>query len=65
MTTVGSQAMYDTLVNLQSGPRVQGQTFEMHALPGNKQTLVDDLSAFGTGFGGDPNIFAQLECLER
>ena len=57
----GSGAMYDTLVNLQSGPRVLGETFEMHALPGNKNTLVDDLSAFGSGFGGDPNIFAKLD----
>lgn len=57
---VGSGAMYDTLVNLQSGPRVQGETFELHALPGNKHPLVDDLSAFGTGFGGDPNIMARL-----
>jgi hypothetical protein len=56
----GSGAMYDTLVNLQSGPRVQGETLEMHALPGNKHSLFDDLSAFGTGFGGDPTIMAKL-----
>ena len=53
--------MYDTLVNLQSGPRVLGETFEMHALPGNKHTLVDSLSAIGNGFGGDPNNFAKLD----
>ncbi len=58
---VGSGAMYDTLVNLQTGPRVLGQTFEMHAQPGKKNTLVDDLSAFGSGFGGDPNNFAKLD----
>jgi hypothetical protein len=57
----GSGAMYNTLVNLQSGPRVEGESFEMHALPGNKHSLVDDLSAFGTGFGGDPNIMAKLD----
>jgi hypothetical protein len=56
----GSTAMYDTLVNLQSGPRVQGETFEMHALPGNTHSLADNISAFGTGFGGDPNIMARL-----
>jgi hypothetical protein len=33
----------------------------MHALKGNKHSLVDDLSAFGTGFGGDPNIMASLK----
>jgi len=58
---VGSGAMYDTLVNLQSGPRVQGETFELRALPGTKNTLVDNLRAFGTGFGGDPNSFTKLD----
>ena len=29
----GSGAMYDTLVNLQSGPRILGETFELRALP--------------------------------
>jgi hypothetical protein len=59
--TTGSGAMYDTLVNLQSGPRVLGETFEMHALPGKKSTLVDSLSAIGSGFGGDPNSFTKLD----
>ncbi|MGP8250427.1 MAG: hypothetical protein ACLQHF_00225 [Terracidiphilus sp.] len=57
----GSGAMYDTLVNLQSGPRVMGETFEMHALPGNKHPLVDTLTAVGSGFGGDPYNFAKLD----
>jgi len=56
----GSGAMYDTLVNLQSGPRVLGETFEMRALPGNKHTLVDSMMAIGSGFGGDPNSFTKL-----
>ena len=56
----GSNAMYSTLVNLQSGPRVLGETFEMRALPGNKNPLVDSLHAFGSGFGGDPNSFSKL-----
>src|SRR5580698_3932699 len=55
----GSQAMYSNLVNLQSGPRVQNETFELHALPGQKNTLVDRLSAVGSGFGGDPVNFAR------
>jgi hypothetical protein len=55
----GSNAMYSTLVNLQSGPRVLGETFELRALPGSKG-LVDNLSAMGNGFGGDPNTFAKL-----
>jgi hypothetical protein len=56
----GSQAMYDTLVNLQSGPRILGETFEMRALPGAKNTLFDSLSAAGSGFGGDPYSFARV-----
>jgi len=58
--TVGSGAMYDTLVNEQSGPRVQGETFELRALPGKKGGLVDELKAFASGFGGDSNDFAKL-----
>ena len=57
----GSPAMYDTLVNMQSGPRVQGESFALRALPGTKNTWVDDLSAFGSGFGGDPYSFAKLD----
>jgi hypothetical protein len=57
----GSGAMYDTLVNVHSGPRVLGQTYTMHAVPGSKHTLFDDLSAFSAGFGGDPNNFAKMD----
>ena len=56
----GSGAMYDNLVNLQSGPRMLGQTFEMRALPGNKHPLFDTMTGFSSGFGGDPNNFAKL-----
>ena len=59
--TVGSNAMYDTMVNLQSGPRVLGETFELHALPGTKGAPLDDLRAFASGFGGDPNNIAKLD----
>jgi hypothetical protein len=57
----GSGAMYDTLVNQQSGPRVLGESFEMHKLPGRQHSLVDDLRAVGSGFGGDANNFAKLD----
>jgi hypothetical protein len=53
--------MYNTLVNIQSGPRVLGETFELRALPGTQHTLVDSLRAFSNGFGGDPNNFAKLD----
>jgi hypothetical protein len=57
----GSKAMYDTLVNIQSGPRVLGETFELHPLPGNKNPMFDSLSAIGTGFGGDPDSYNKLD----
>jgi len=57
----GSGAMYDTMVNLESGPRVLGETFELHALPGTKHTLVDSLSAFSNGWGGDPDNYARID----
>lgn len=56
----GSGSMYDTMVNMASGPRVLGETFELHALPGTKHMLVDGLSAFSNGWGGDPNNFARM-----
>ena len=59
--TSGSQAMYDTLINIQGGPRVLGETFQLHALPSTQHTLVDSLSAFSTGFGGDPTNFAKMD----
>jgi len=57
----GSGSMFDTLVNLHSGPRVLGETFTMRAVPGSKHALFDTLSAFSGGFGGDPNNFAKLD----
>ncbi|MFP5207012.1 MAG: hypothetical protein ACLGSH_16795, partial [Acidobacteriota bacterium] len=57
----GSGPMYDTLVNMQSGPRVQGESFELRALPGVKGGILDDLHAFASGFGGDPENFAKMD----
>src|ERR1700728_4891198 len=57
----GSGAMYDTLVNQQSGPRILGETYELRALPNTKNTLVDHLKAFTSGLGGDPNDVAKLD----
>ena len=33
----------------------------MHALPGTKHSLFDSLTAFSSGFGGDPNNFAKMD----
>lgn len=56
----GSGAMYNTMVNMKSGPRILGETFSMRALPDNKHPLFDDLTAVSNGWGGDPNNFATL-----
>jgi hypothetical protein len=57
----GSRAMYDSMINLQTGPRLLGQTFEMHALPENKHPFFDDLQAFSNGYGGDPNNLTRMD----
>jgi hypothetical protein len=56
----GSGAMYDTLVNLRSGPRVLNSTFEAHAVPGVKHTAFDTLFEGSSGYGGDPNDVTTL-----
>ena len=50
----GSSAMYDTLVNLQSGPRILGQTVDMRAVANTYHPLFDDLMESSSGYGGDP-----------
>ncbi|MDQ2840009.1 MAG: hypothetical protein M3Y72_03020 [Acidobacteriota bacterium] len=51
----GSLSMYDTLVNVHSGPRIFEQAIEMHAVPGAKHFfLYDSLTATNAGYGGDP-----------
>ncbi|MGC2820022.1 MAG: hypothetical protein WA198_10080 [Candidatus Sulfotelmatobacter sp.] len=57
----GSGAMYDTLVNEQSGPRILGETYELRALPNTKNTLVDRVKLFASGLGGDPYDVAKLD----
>jgi hypothetical protein len=57
----GSGAMYDTLVNLHSGPRVMGDTFTLEPLTTNKHPLFDHLTVFSTGFGGDPYNYASMD----
>lgn len=57
----GSGAMYNTMVNMHSGPRMLNQTVEMHSLPGKKDSLFDNLSAMSSGYGGDPTNFTKLD----
>lgn len=58
--TYGSGAMYDTMVNTQSGPRMLEQTLEMHAFEGAGLPLFDTLFEDSTGYGGDPENFTAL-----
>src|ERR1017187_2464982 len=55
----GSGDMYDTLVNLQTGPRILDQTLAMQS--GDHQGLLfDDLYLNSFGWGGDPNNALRL-----
>jgi hypothetical protein len=56
----GSRAMYDTLVNLQSGPRILGHSLDMHAVGKTPHPFFDTLMMSNTGYGGDPNNFTML-----
>src|SRR5208283_2045219 len=38
-----------------------GETFTMRAVEGTKHPLLDSLSAFSSGFGGDPNNYAKMD----
>jgi hypothetical protein len=50
----GSEQMYNTLVNLRSGPRLLEQTLSMQSQT-HEGTLFDNLSIQSFGWGGDPN----------
>lgn len=50
----GSEAMYDTLVNLQSGPRILENSLQMTAVNPAHAILFDRLSSSSFGYGGDP-----------
>ncbi|HEY2113499.1 MAG TPA: hypothetical protein VGJ51_00300 [Candidatus Angelobacter sp.] len=50
----GSQPMYNTLVDLPSGPRLLEQTLTMQS-PAHAGSLFDNLFVSSFGWGGDPN----------
>ena len=56
----GSEAMYDTLVNLRSGPRILNETLDVRATEKARHPWFDTLFADGTGYGGDPESFSLL-----
>ena len=49
----GSQAMWDTFVNLGTGPRLLEYTLDLHS-PGHTGKLFDDFNFSNFGYGGDP-----------
>ena len=55
----GSGDMYDTLVNLQTGPRILDQTLTMQSVD-HQGLLFDNLYLNSVGWGGDPNNYARL-----
>jgi hypothetical protein len=55
----GSGDMYDTLVNLQTGPRILDQTLTMQSV-NHQGLLFDDLYLNSFGWGGDPNNALRL-----
>ena len=57
--TSGSDAVYNTFVNLQSGPRILEQSLSMRSLE-HTGALFDSLSVSSFGWGGDPNDAARL-----
>ena len=54
----GSQPMYDTLVNDQSGPRILEQSLTMQSL--THQDVFDTLTLNSFGWGGDPEQAARV-----
>jgi hypothetical protein len=55
----GSGDMYNTLVDLQSGPRILDQTLTMQSVD-HQGLLFDDLYLNSFGWGGDPNNALRL-----
>src|ERR1700733_1961513 len=56
----GSGAVYDTMINLQSGPRILAESLELRAVDPSHAILFDHLSSNSFGYGGDPNSVSFL-----
>src|SRR5579859_1914290 len=56
----GSTDLWDTFVNLKSGPRLLDQSLELHSINHNGY-LFDDLTTSSFGYGGDPNNVTMLK----
>ncbi|WP_348268741.1 hypothetical protein P8936_05840 [Edaphobacter paludis] len=60
----GSGAVYDTMVNLQSGPRILNQSLDLRAVNPSHAILFDHLSTSSFGYGGDPNSVSFLNVVK-
>jgi hypothetical protein len=56
---IGSDDMYNTLVNLRTGPRILDQTLTMQSVD-HQGLLFDNLYLNSVGWGGDPNNYMRL-----
>ncbi|WP_213806609.1 hypothetical protein [Granulicella sp. dw_53] len=56
----GSGSMYDTLVNIQSGPRILNFSLNLVGTGPGHIRLFDRLSTDSFGYGGDPNSVSTL-----
>ena len=59
----GNQGVWDTFVNLGSGPRLLEYTLDMHS-PRHNGAAFDDLSFANFGYGGDPSSISRLQILK-
>jgi hypothetical protein len=60
----GNGSVYDTFVNLHSGPRLYEQTLSMRSL-NNQGLLFDNLYVSSFGYGGDPNDATRLRAYKN
>jgi hypothetical protein len=55
----GNGSMWNTFVNLDSGPRLLGQSLDLHSVA-HSNLLFDELHESSYGYGGDPNNWTRL-----
>ena len=59
----GNTGVWDTFVNLGSGPRLLEYTLDVHA-PKHNGLLFDDLTFTNFGYGGDPNNLSRVQAVK-
>ena len=55
----GNGSLWSTFVNLDSGPRLLGQSLDLHSVA-HSNLLFDELHESSYGYGGDPNSWTRL-----